>query len=65
MFFTDALKKLYLTKWAGFDLTKMTAATAVFEGTAAEVKLQQKTIYSIAAKHGVRRAPSSSFLSRY
>eukprot|EP01094_Clydonella_sp_ATCC50884_P019109 TRINITY_DN3667_c1_g1_i1.p1 TRINITY_DN3667_c1_g1~~TRINITY_DN3667_c1_g1_i1.p1 ORF type:complete len:657 (+),score=226.26 TRINITY_DN3667_c1_g1_i1:47-1972(+) len=59
-FFTNALKKVYLTKWAGFDLEKMCAATLLFEGTKEEVALQQKNIYAIAAKHKGIKAGSEN-----
>eukprot|EP01104_Vermistella_antarctica_P009232 TRINITY_DN235_c3_g1_i1.p1 TRINITY_DN235_c3_g1~~TRINITY_DN235_c3_g1_i1.p1 ORF type:complete len:529 (-),score=142.43 TRINITY_DN235_c3_g1_i1:146-1732(-) len=51
-FLTQQLKRLYVTKWKGFNIDTMTAATCVFEGDADVVALQQKNVYAIAAKYG-------------
>lgn len=48
----DGFKKLYLTKWKGFDLDKICAMTLLFEGEKREVDIQEKRIYEIGAKHG-------------
>eukprot|EP01117_Protostelium_nocturnum_P006858 TRINITY_DN2456_c1_g2_i1.p1 TRINITY_DN2456_c1_g2~~TRINITY_DN2456_c1_g2_i1.p1 ORF type:complete len:623 (+),score=238.65 TRINITY_DN2456_c1_g2_i1:97-1965(+) len=48
----DAAKKWYVTAWKGFSIDKMTAATLLFEGNAADVALHQKKIYAIAAQFG-------------
>merc|ERR1712137_903178 len=48
---TDSLKKLYLTKWAKFDLEEITACTVMFEGPKKQIDEQQKTIYALADKH--------------
>nr|CAD66418.1 alkyl-dihydroxyacetonephosphate synthase [Suberites domuncula]CAD79441.1 dihydroxyacetonephosphate synthase [Suberites domuncula] len=50
--FTDALKKLYVTKFKGFDPYEMVACTLLFEGAAEEVAIQERRIYEIAAKFG-------------
>ena len=44
--------KLYITKWKGFKIEKMVAATIVFEGTFDEVSEQEKRLYSVAEKFG-------------
>ncbi|XP_017468452.1 PREDICTED: alkyldihydroxyacetonephosphate synthase [Rhagoletis zephyria] len=46
--FFDALKKAYVTVWKGLDLTKMCAATLLFEGEAEDVRRQEALIYEIA-----------------
>ena len=50
--FANNLKKLYLTKFKGFDLQKISAATLLFEGNAEEVQAQEKRVYEIAAEFG-------------
>eukprot|EP01118_Nematostelium_gracile_P009787 TRINITY_DN3310_c0_g1_i2.p1 TRINITY_DN3310_c0_g1~~TRINITY_DN3310_c0_g1_i2.p1 ORF type:complete len:640 (+),score=144.28 TRINITY_DN3310_c0_g1_i2:43-1920(+) len=51
----DAAKKWYVTSFKGFSVEKMVAATLLFEGNSAEVSLQQKRVYAIAAKfHGLQ-----------
>lgn len=50
--FTNSLKKLYVTKFKGFDVDEMAACSLLFEGTAEEVSSQEKKIYDIAAKFG-------------
>jgi alkyldihydroxyacetonephosphate synthase len=47
----DSAKKWYVTRYKGYDVNKMVAATLVFEGTSAEVELQQKRIYALAAQY--------------
>lgn len=47
----DGLKKAYLTKIKGFDVTKMCVATLVFEGEASDVKRNEKQINEIAMKY--------------
>ncbi|XP_054741284.1 alkyldihydroxyacetonephosphate synthase [Anastrepha obliqua] len=44
----DGLKKSYVTKWKGLDLTKMCAATLLFEGEEGDVQRQEALIYEIA-----------------
>jgi alkyldihydroxyacetonephosphate synthase len=51
-FFSQWFKKMYLTKFKGFDLTQCAACTLLFEGTANEVAIQEKRIYSIASQFG-------------
>jgi len=48
----DKVKKWYVTRHLKFDPKQMVAATLVFEGTAQEVRAQEKEIYSIALKYG-------------
>jgi len=48
----DKIKKWYVLKRLKFEPDRMAAATLLFEGTAAEVAQQEKTIYSICAKYG-------------
>lgn len=48
----DKAKKLYLSKFLKFDLNELAAVTLVFEGTAQEVKDQEKIIYYLAKKNG-------------
>jgi alkyldihydroxyacetonephosphate synthase len=48
----SALEKLVVTRLKGFDVDRMTACTLVFEGTAEEVKAQERHTYRIAKKHG-------------
>jgi alkyldihydroxyacetonephosphate synthase len=50
--FTDSLKKLYVTKFKGFDVDEMAACTLLFEGSAAEVGMQERKVYDIASKFG-------------
>ncbi|CAG0912989.1 unnamed protein product [Notodromas monacha] len=49
----DSLKKTYLAYFKGFDLSEMAVATLLFEGECPEtVKLQERKVLEIAAKHG-------------
>ena len=50
--FIESLKKVYLTKIKRFDLTVISVATLLFEGTKEEVAAQEKRVYEIAAKFG-------------
>lgn len=50
--FLDGLKKLYITKFKGFDVTKMAVATLLFEGTKEEVASLEKRVYEIASSFG-------------
>ncbi|HSJ96554.1 MAG TPA: FAD-binding oxidoreductase [Myxococcota bacterium] len=45
-------EKLFVTRWKGFDVERMTACTMVFEGTKAEVAAQQERTGAIAKRHG-------------
>ncbi len=47
----NAAKKYFITEIMGFDPNKMTLCTILFEGSADEVNLQQKTITALAKKH--------------
>jgi alkyldihydroxyacetonephosphate synthase len=49
---TSKLGKLYITKWKGFKVETMVAATCVFEGKADEVEAHLKQLNSIAEKFG-------------
>ncbi|XP_029407770.2 alkyldihydroxyacetonephosphate synthase [Bactrocera dorsalis] len=44
----DSLKKTYITAWKGLDLTKMCAATLLFEGNEEDVRREEALIYQIA-----------------
>uniref|UniRef100_A0A183TXD1 ATP-dependent (S)-NAD(P)H-hydrate dehydratase n=1 Tax=Toxocara canis TaxID=6265 RepID=A0A183TXD1_TOXCA len=46
------LAKIYLTKWKGFKIEEMVAATIVYEGSAEEVGVQEKKLALIADKYG-------------
>jgi len=48
----DAAKKWYVTQYKGFEVEKMVAATLLFEGSAQDVPIQEKKVYSIATKFG-------------
>lgn len=48
----DKIKKWYVLNRLKFDPDQMVAATLLFEGEAAEVALQEKQIFAIAAKYG-------------
>lgn len=48
----EKAKKLYVTKYHGFDPKQIAAATLVFEGSKAEVIQQQKKVYAIAKRFG-------------
>lgn len=47
----ESVKRAYLTRLKGFDVTKMCVATLVFEGEADDVKRQEQQINRIAAKY--------------
>ena len=46
------VQQTFLESVKGFDLRRMSAATIVMEGTAAEVAFQKEQLKAIAAKHG-------------
>lgn len=50
--FVDWLKKIYLTKFCGLDLNKVTVVTLLFEGDKDTVELQEKKLYEICSKYG-------------
>ena len=58
--FIDWLKKIYLTKFCGFDLNKVTVCTLLFEGDKDMVELQEKKLYEICAKYGGVKAGSDA-----
>jgi alkyldihydroxyacetonephosphate synthase len=47
---SGTLKKLYVTRWKGFNVDEMCAMTVVFEGSEEEVVQQENRIYSIAKR---------------
>ena len=44
-------EKLFITQVQGFDVTKMTACTLVFEGSKRDVAAQEQLVYEIAKKY--------------
>ena len=46
----DSFKKIYVTKFKGFDPLSLCGTTLLFEGSAEDVKLQQKRIFQIASR---------------
>ena len=50
--FVAGLKQLYITKIKGFDLSSITVATLLFEGSKDHVTAQEKLVYEIASKFG-------------
>jgi hypothetical protein len=50
----DKAKKWYVLNRLHFDPDRMTAATLLFEGTNEEINRQERQIYAIAKKHGMR-----------
>ncbi|XP_048779948.2 alkyldihydroxyacetonephosphate synthase, peroxisomal-like [Ostrea edulis] len=50
--FVEGIKKFYITKLKGFDTSRMSVATLLFEGTKQEVAAQEKRVYEIAAQFG-------------
>jgi len=56
----EQFKKLMVTKWYGFDLEQLCAATLVFEGSKEVVAHQERMVYSIAKKYGGLKADENS-----
>ncbi|MBC7793774.1 MAG: FAD-binding protein, partial [Clostridia bacterium] len=56
----SAIEKFIVLKMKGFDPNKLSVATIVFEGTAAEVAHQERMLYPIAAKNGGMKAGSTN-----
>ena len=54
------LEKWYVMRLRGFDPERMVACTFVFEGNRSEVKVQEKSVYSIASRHGGMKAGSEN-----
>ncbi|XP_061648310.1 alkyldihydroxyacetonephosphate synthase, peroxisomal isoform X2 [Phyllopteryx taeniolatus] len=50
--FLDGLKKLYITKFKGFDQNRLCVATLLFEGDREKVLQHEKQVYDIAAMFG-------------
>jgi len=48
----DTAKKWYVTKYCGFEVDKMVAATMLFEVSTSDVLAQEAKIYALAAKFG-------------
>jgi alkyldihydroxyacetonephosphate synthase len=48
----SAVEKWWITKVKGFDPLKLTACTLVFEGSAAQVRAEERVLYRLAKKHG-------------
>jgi alkyldihydroxyacetonephosphate synthase len=61
----DKAKKWYVIKHKKFDPEHMTAATLLMEGTAEEIKAQERTIYTIAAKYGGLKAGETNGIRGY
>uniref|UniRef100_F1KYD5 Alkylglycerone-phosphate synthase n=1 Tax=Ascaris suum TaxID=6253 RepID=F1KYD5_ASCSU len=49
---SSKLAKLYVTRWKGFKIEEMVAATIVYEGSAGEVEAQERRLARIADKYG-------------
>jgi alkyldihydroxyacetonephosphate synthase len=56
----ERIQKFVLLKVLGFDPMKMAACTIVMEGTHAEVRQQERTIFSLAKEYGARSAGASN-----
>ncbi len=56
----SAIEKFIVLKLKGYEVDKLSVATIVFEGTAAEVDHQEKLLYPIAKKHGGMKAGSTN-----
>jgi alkyldihydroxyacetonephosphate synthase len=54
------IEKAIVTKLKGFDPNEMAVATLVFEGGAAEVALQEQTLYRLAAERGGMKAGAAN-----
>ncbi len=52
----------YVTKYRGFEPNKMVAVTLLFEGTAQEVREQERNVYEIAAKYGGMKAGAVRYI---
>lgn len=48
----EGLKKVYITRFKGFDLHQIAVATLLFEGSKDEVLTREKKVYEIASKYG-------------
>lgn len=57
---SENLKRLYLTKWAKFDMEKLSACIVLFEGTKRKIAEEQAIVYRLADKHkGINGGESS------
>ena len=54
------LEAWYVTRLKGFDPERMVACTFVFEGNRGEVRIQEKSVYSIASRYGGMKAGSEN-----
>ena len=61
----ERLKRWYVTRHLRFDVNSMVAATAVFEGTKAEVAEQQRRVYAVCAQHGGVKAGADNGIRGY
>ena len=61
----DKIKKWYVLNRLHFQPEQMVAATLLFEGTPAEIRAQEKLVYSIAAKYGGMKAGAENGIRGY
>jgi len=54
------LEAWYVTRLKGFNPERMVACTFVFEGNSEEVRIQEKSVYSIASRYGGMKAGSEN-----
>ncbi|KAJ1355149.1 Alkyldihydroxyacetonephosphate synthase [Parelaphostrongylus tenuis] len=47
----SSLSRLYITKWKGFHIDEMCAATCVFEGSLDEVNNEERRLYALAEEY--------------
>ncbi|KAL6725734.1 hypothetical protein Aduo_007767 [Ancylostoma duodenale] len=47
----SSMSRMYVTKWKGFHIDEMCAATCVFEGTAEEVNNEERRLYALAERY--------------
>jgi len=50
------IEKAFVVNVRGFEVDKMVACTLLFEGSAEEVAIQEKSVYRIASRHGGMKA---------
>jgi len=50
------LERAFVLGARGFDANEMVACTLLFEGTAAEISVQERSVFALAKKHGGMRA---------
>jgi len=54
------LEKFYVTRVRGFSEDRLAVCTLLFEGTADQVRAQERSTYALAARHGGLRAGSEN-----